>query len=1131
MRKTVQVLVALGLVWTGSARAATVFFDFNSDPTAGGLAAVSGSAVWVGTDGAGIATNSSDGFLQITPAINSQRGAILFSDLDNGAIVGGLHFEADVRIGNGTTTPADGFSIAYARANDPALNNPTAEGSYASGTGNAQGPEEGTTTGISVGFDAFNNAAGDPVGLDVRVDGALQTFPLPTLNGSATDVTSIQTGPNDGTLSRTPLGWAHLVVDLSTDGKLNVSYKGSHVLTDYATSYVPGPGRLLVAGRTGGLNEYQDIDNIAITTVTIQAALGQVTGFADGCTFVLNDSGPSVVDATSIKLKLNGGPQRTPTSVQKNGTVTTVVYHGFPVLLGSGSTNQLAVSFKDTTGAQLSGTRAFVAPAYSVIPSGDAVSGVNTSLPGFRILPWQSGSEPNRVYWANEQLSGLRGANNANLTTATDFGYIDFSGVINFNIAGINQGGAADGGSFTMASGYPDEAFPGIPGANGLTGSSALEAIAFVRFAVPGVYNMGVNSDDGFAVTEGPNPKDRFALSLGQFDGAKGASDRVFPVVVEAAGTYPIRLLWFNGAGELPGNGAALEWFTVQNDGTKVLINDPSPTNTTGVAAFYSGPALQAYVSQLVPYPGQTGVRADYVLAQLTEAGTFVNATSIRLKVNGTQMAPWISRNGKVITVTLPLDNAHLMPPGVNTATLSWADNASILHNNSWSFTVEPYVTLRAGLRYPASSVDTTQPGMVMAVTQVDPNIVGDTGDYTANQLDSNNGLLAGLYFPWYGTNTADTVSGGATGLPAVTNNIWYWSNSVNFNIVTSPGDFPSEQTMPGIPGVTGQTTYFAAGLQSFVVFPSAGFYQMGVNSDDGFRVTEGLGVTRQVLHVTGTGIDNDVAAVVMTPGNAGYAAVPPVPPVSGPVVFVPVPCPNLPGPMNLAGKIAVTDNSSCSSGFNAHDLAYNVQTNGALAAIIVNNQTWGLPYVENASGPAVTIPVVMVNGYGGQRDFWVKNSGLTATIGSDANLVLGQADYTKGMGSVDFGVVVPAPGAYPLRLLYFQGNNGAGLEWTTVQPSVLPEGTRVLVNDPTTPSSLQAYRAVTAQPQLNPATLANGMVTITWTGAAILQQATRLNPVDWADVQPQPGNTTYSAPVTAGNAFFRLRVPNPAAP
>ena len=79
----------------------------------------------------------------------------------------------------------------------------------------------------------------------------------------------------------------------------------------------------------------------------------------------------------------------------------------------------------------------------------------------------------------------------------------------------------------------------------------------------------------------------------------------------------------------------------------------------------------------------------------------------------------------------------------------------------------------------------------------------------------------------------------------------------------------------------------------------------MGVSSDDGFRVTEGLGVSRQVLHVTGSGIDTDVEAVVTTAVNGAYGAVLPLTPVSGPAVFVPVPCPNLPGVVNLTNKSA----------------------------------------------------------------------------------------------------------------------------------------------------------------------------------------------------------------------------------
>ena len=68
----------------------------------------------------GVATNGNDGFLRITAA-TSQQSAIVFQDFDDGAVVQGFTFECLLRVGNGTSDPADGFSVNYARANDPAV--------------------------------------------------------------------------------------------------------------------------------------------------------------------------------------------------------------------------------------------------------------------------------------------------------------------------------------------------------------------------------------------------------------------------------------------------------------------------------------------------------------------------------------------------------------------------------------------------------------------------------------------------------------------------------------------------------------------------------------------------------------------------------------------------------------------------------------------------------------------------------------------------------------------------------------------------------------------------------------------------------------------------------------------------
>ena len=56
---------------------------------------------------------------------------------------------------------------------------------------------------------------------------------------------------------------------------------------------------------------------------------------------------------------------------------------------------------------------------------------------------------------------------------------------------------------------------------------------------------------------------------LGSFDGGRGSSDSIFAFNVAQAGVYPLRLIWFEGGG-----GANLEWFTVDQAGNKILIND-----------------------------------------------------------------------------------------------------------------------------------------------------------------------------------------------------------------------------------------------------------------------------------------------------------------------------------------------------------------------------------------------------------------------------------------------------------------------------------------------------------------------------------------------------------------------------
>ncbi|MDB6040776.1 MAG: hypothetical protein JWM99_4617, partial [Verrucomicrobiales bacterium] len=1050
IRKKLAVILAALWGAQAAAHAGSVSYDFNTDPT--GILQFFGNANYVPSGGSTPAggDSSTNGFLQLTPNANGQGAAIVFDDFDNGQVVQGFTLSCDLRIGNGTGTPADGLSINYVRASDPLLTapDPSQPGNWTLGPGGGQGPEEGSKTGIAICMDSYNNGPGDVVGFSVVVDGqTVASYPMPTINGACDDAASLQTGPVDANdTTETPLCWKPLTVSLDSTGVVVITWKGTTITPagGLHTTFLPSPGRLVLGSRTGGLNEYHEIDNIKLTTVAAAVALvGSASGFPDGFSVTLNDSGSSQVDTNQITLKLNG-TSVTPTSIVQNGGATTVIYRGYPNLLTAGSTNTVAVTAKDTNGNTVTGTRTFTASQYVSLAATDVVpaNAIDTSKSGFRVRPWQSGIQPNAIYWTEEQLAGLHGANSADVTAATDAGYIDYTGLINFNIDA-----AANAGNFV-----PDDVFPGIPGTTGQTGNSSLEVLAYLQFPTPGVYVMGVNSDDGFKVTAGRDPQDRLSSVFGQFNGGRGSSDTLFNVVVPQAGFYSFRLVWENGNGEA-GNGANLEWFTVAADGTKVLINDPS--NPDAIKAYFGGPALPAYVSQLVPYVGETGARPDSVLIQFTDGATQVNPSTIHLSINGTAETAATSKTGIVTTAKFALTGANLLPPNsTNSATLVWSDSGSpaLAHSNTWSFVTLPYVTLNPALRL--SSFDTNQPGFTLRVNQLDPSTAGDNGDVTANNIESAESQLAGLYSPAFGENVADVST-------AATNNVWYLNDPINYVSSGGGGNFGNDLPLPGIPGTTGITDMIAADFVGYADL-QPGFYEMGVNSDDDFRLLESTNVSRQILHVQGGSINQDIHAVMTSTNNTSYGGSIPATPITAPLVYVDAAsCPNVP---NLAGKIALVDLHRCSDSQSDLVLAYQMQTNGAVAVVIVNVPSFGLAYVGSGSLPAgqqVTIPVLLTSGFNNGADVLKTNLNLTASIGADTNLVVGEFNEGGGRGVSDtlFGFVVPTAGAYPFRLVYENGNGGAAVEWFSVNSDLTATGYNTLINDRSTPGSILLYR------------------------------------------------------------------------
>jgi hypothetical protein len=93
------------------------------------------------------------------------------------------------------------------------------------------------------------------------------------------------------------------------------------------------------------------------------------------------------------------------------------------------------------------------------------------------------------------------------------------------------------------------------------------------------------------------------------------------------------------------------------------------------------------------------------------------------------------------------------------------------------------------------------------------------------------------------------------------------------------------------------------------------------------------------------------------------------------------------------------------------------------------------------------------------------KDDGCRVTTGpvpGDTNLVLG---VSPSNGEFTFDFLVETNGLYPFRLVYYEGNGGAGVEWYAVN---LVTGERTLINN--TNSTIKAYRTISGMP--NPVTI-----------------------------------------------------------
>lgn len=588
-----------------------------------------------------------------------------------------------------------------------------------------------------------------------------------------------------------------------------------------------------------------------------------------------------------------------------------------------------------------------------------------------------------------------------------------------------------------------------------------------------------------------------------------------------------------------PKYGNAKEWIRDSKEGTipagarsaRVTIQSTSvggaPDGYVDVVSLDVADTALVNPAVIAADPGNGAVGVGPVVnlsVTLQDRNTAVEPSTIKLFLDDGAVTPVIEKVDVNTTVKYA---AGVLPPlSTHVYRIVFGDNGSPrkMQTNEFRFTTANFLTLPAALRSPLGSEDASKPGFEARVYQVAPIEVGEGETAPAQvNLAPSVAFLETVLQGVVGPNTADlagAASGNSFAVPGTIN----WANATG-----AAANFPNDTPFPGIPGTTGSETGFAHELLTYVRFPTAGYYQMGINNEDAFRLTAATaGVsTLKITSPTNATIPCVPIATNITQLQFGGSL--PTTPLTGTLVYAtpsgdPEDACSLAGRSDLAGKIVLLDRGtggSCDSAAKAEQ----AQLAGAIAVIETTPGDAGYPFRLGDINNAVRIPVLVIGeNFGGSllKALLAKSQPVQLTLQTDTNPRLAEWDGPKGFGAVDvtFGFAVPEAGVYPLRLVAGQEGGSANLEWFSIKD----DGTRVLLNDTSRADSLRAFRArtvVAEPPRLNSPTLGAAGVVLSWTGSGTLQESTSvLGPWTTSSSQANPQTVQPSGAIKV----YRLR-------
>jgi len=847
-----QAVAAAAAAWFLPAQAATLDINFDSDPTA--LFEATGGTpgpIWTPTDG----NPSSGGYLTITDAVDSQSAFLIFKDADGGKIVTGFTFTADVRIGNdfgdANLRGADGFSISFARSSDPFLASQNT-GQLAAGL-----PEAGTATGLAISFDAWSGNVlpdgPDREGVIVRLDNrTIGGVDLATRNGLCADQNSLQTGTNDLSGTTAPLCWQPIAVTLATDGKLTVSYKGRVILNAFQTGYVPSPGRLVFAGRTGSNNQIQHVDNIhLVTTLATAPVVSAVTAGLKSWSFQIFDNGTdNLVDPATVVVK-SGATVLTPT-VTKVDNTTTVTYSQATVYPAS-STQTLTIDYKDTNGNVIpTVTRSFVVPAYAQVYSIGLNFGASEPLATGHLVDPNDGTV----------LAGLNQDDVAGVAAVAQGGWNNMVDLNDRAASGAN-------GSLTGLS---------VFNKGNIDASTA--AATYVEWHCP---NTWTTTAAGTVHTENYNNfaagADRI-LMTGYLDTANATTTRItitnLPAIYSTNG-YEV-WIYASGTVTLRGGGYRIltpEGIVLKNYklGTTVAAAPSTYTedlgvNHTDVGDYLRFPGLVARDIVIEATTenglGNTGTpRAPVEAVQLVLGATALTAPvigdvnftpqklfftiadvpgvtvdpssiTVKLDTGSTNIPVTISKNGGITTVSYDIvaDKHAFFTAAAHTLNISVNGGAAVAK----TFTVAAFTTVDVRTSLPFNAADTTKPGYRLRVHGYDNASFlrgpGDRNQTIIIERALNNGFIdpsTGLPYDNRLVGLGEDAEGyldfaGPININNASGDIGKWTDATKGR---------ADVVLPG--GVTGDN--YEVEFVTYLKIPQ-GYYRFAVNSDDGFRAS-----------------------------------------------------------------------------------------------------------------------------------------------------------------------------------------------------------------------------------------------------------------------------------------------------